>query len=280
MVMRKKKKIDENIVINQGIMAKIETWDKVSEDYKIEIDQSEYQLAEEIIKIFEKKDIKVPARIIELGCGSGHLSACLAMKGYKVTLLDFSKGALQKAEDTFKYYDLEGDFIEGDIFNLSTLNKTYDLAWNSGVMEHFSSDNLLRIYNSIMSVTKNRFIFLVPNPNSIAYLMMRYYLQGKNEWIYGMEYLRNDYLKLAEKLGFYGSVIGYAAGKISQWHFESTFADCENAKMYSRVLEDGLMPEDEAYLVAYEMVKNADVEIKLVDMMQTVGGGIRKKYLS
>ena len=103
-------------------------WDKVSEDYKIEIDESEYQLADEIYNIFLKGGIKPPAKIIELGCGSGHLSASLAMKGYNVTLLDFSEGALKKAKETFSYYKLNGRFIHGDIFNLSNLNEKYDLA--------------------------------------------------------------------------------------------------------------------------------------------------------
>lgn len=95
------KRIDKKIKEKEGTFAKPEVWDKVSEDYKIEIDESEYQLADEIYNIFLKGGIKPPAKIIELGCGSGHLSASLAMKGYNVTLLDFSEGALKKQKKRF-----------------------------------------------------------------------------------------------------------------------------------------------------------------------------------
>jgi 2-polyprenyl-3-methyl-5-hydroxy-6-metoxy-1,4-benzoquinol methylase/glycosyltransferase involved in cell wall biosynthesis len=250
------KRIDKKIKEKEGTFAKPEVWDKVSEDYKIEIDESEYQLADEIYNIFLKGGIKPPAKIIELGCGSGHLSASLAMKGYNVTLLDFSEGALKKAKETFSYYKLNGRFIHGDIFNLSNLNEKYDLAWNSGVMEHFSNENLEKIFKSIMSVTKEKFLCLVPNPNCISYLLMRYNLQGIHKWDYGMEYLRTDYLDIANRAGFDGKILGYAASSISKWHFYSTFADSKNAKMYSDMVEENLLPENEAYLIAYEMKKS------------------------
>lgn len=230
-----------------------EVWDKVSEDYKIEIDKSEFQLADEISCMFSASGIKPPAKIIELGCGSGHLSACLAMKGYEVTLLDFSEGALAKAQETFRYYGIEGKFVKGDIFDLSDIHEQYDLVWNSGVMEHFSSDNLEKIYCSIMNLTQNRFIFLVPNPSSVSYLMMRYNLQGNRQWEYGMEYLRTDYLDIAKTVGFSGRVLGYAASSLSKWHFYSTFSDSVNSNLYPRMVEEGLIPDDDAYLVVYEL---------------------------
>lgn len=52
---------------------------------------------------------------MELGCGSGHLSACLAQKGYKTALVDFSDTALEKAKETYRLYQLEGEFIHGDL---------------------------------------------------------------------------------------------------------------------------------------------------------------------
>lgn len=243
---------------NEGTFTIPGVWDKVSEDYKIEIDKSEFQLAEEIARIFVESDVKAPAKIIELGCGSGHLSACLAMKGYEVTLLDFSDGALTKAKKTFQKYGIEGRFIKGDIFDLSNLHEQYDLVWNSGVMEHFSSDNLGKIYCSIMNIAKQRFIFLVPNPDSISYLMMRYNLQGNQQWEYGMEYLRTNYVDIARSVGFYGKTIGYAALSISKWHFYSTFSDSINSRLYSKMVEDDLMPENEAYLVAYELTRDME----------------------
>jgi len=236
-----------------GILPMIETWDKVSAGYGIEITESEFKLADELVKLFDKCGVTPTSKIIELGCGSGHLSACLAMKGYNVALLDFSKGALEKAQETFNKYNLSGDFIEGDILCLDKIKLDYDLVWNSGVMEHFDDDNLRKVFTSISKVMNDKFIFLVPNPESISYLLMRYNLQGKGEWIYGQEYLRTNYLNIAYESGLSGTILGYAAFGISKWHFESTFAGHENSLMYAEMINDNIMPINEGYLVAYEV---------------------------
>lgn len=241
--------------MNNG-MAHKEVWDKVSEDYTIEINEDEAAYADEIYNLLLKEQIFPPAKLLELGCGSGHLSACLAQKGYKVSLLDFSKGALNKSKSTFEKYGLNGEFIEGDLFDLSGVAAEYDLVWNSGVMEHFDDEKLQKIFEQISTVMKDKFLFLVPNPDSIAYLLMRYNLEGKGEWEYGQEYLRRNYLDIANNAGLTGKVLGYAASSISIWHFISTFPNDENKTIYEAMVKDNLMPDNESYLVAYIVHKN------------------------
>ena len=236
-------------------MAHREVWDKVSEDYTIEINEEEKVYADEIYQFLLKEHIFPPAKLLELGSGSGQLSACLAQKGYRVTLLDFSKGALSKSKSTFEKYGLNGEFIEGDLFDLSTIAAEYDLVWNSGVMEHFNTENLKKIFLQISSIMKDRFLFLVPNPDSIAYLLMRYNLEGKGEWEYGQEYLRRNYIDIAKSVGLEGKILGYAASSISIWHFMSTFPDDKRNTIYETMVKDKLMPDNESYLVAYIVYK-------------------------
>ena len=239
-----------------------ETWDNVSLDYTIEINDDERLYAEEIYKLLQKEKIYPPARLLELGSGSGHLSACLAQKGYNVALLDFSTGALEKSRQTFEKYNLNGEFIEADLFDLSSVTSKYDFVWNSGVMEHFNDENLQKIFEQICNVMKNKFIFLVPNPDSISYLLMRYNLEGEGRWEYGQEYMRRNYLDIAQKAGLSGRVLGYAASSISIWHFESTFLKDPNRKIYKSIVDDGIMPPNESYLIAY---------IVSIRLMQTRG---------
>ena len=233
-----------------------QTWDKVSKSYDVCISDSEKNLAHDILKIISSMGIKKNSSIIELGCGSGHLSACLAKEGYKVTLLDFSKVALKKARQTFEKYNLTGTFIEGDILDLSKLSEKYDLIWNSGVMEHFDDENLLKTFSSIkqlMSSNNSPFLFLVPNPNSIAYLLMRYNLYSQKKWNYGYEYLRKNYLELAKQSGLNGKIEGYVSGSMSNWHFESTFMSDPNRTIYSNMMDNNLLPENEKYLIVYSV---------------------------
>ncbi len=240
-----------------------ETWDNVSLDYTIEINDDERLYAEEIYKLLQKEKIYPPARLLELGSGSGHLSACLAQKGYNVALLDFSTGALEKSRQTFEKYNLNGEFIEADLFDLSSVTSKYDFVWNSGVMEHFNDENLQKIFEQICNVMKNKFIFLVPNPDSISYLLMRYNLEGEGRWEYGQEYMRRNYLDIAQKAGLSGRVLGYAASSISIWHFESTFLKDPNRKIYKSIVDDGIMPPNESYLIAYIVGKAEETEEKV-----------------
>lgn len=261
------------MMIKNGTMPKKEVWDKVSEDYTLEISKEERQYAEEIYGLLLKEGILPPAKILELGSGSGHLSACLAEKGYSVSLLDFSLGALKKSQETFDKYDLKGNFIEGDLFDLGTISEKYDFVWNSGVMEHFDEDNLEKVFTQIYSVMNKKFMFLVPNPDSVSYLLMRYNLTGKGEWGYGQEYLRRNYLDIAKRVGLSGRVVGYAASSISIWHFESTFLTDENREMYSELVNDKIMPTNESYLVAYMVEKNNQI-IETDDRAETEKPGV------
>ena len=257
-----------------------ETWDNVSLDYTIEINEDERLYAEEICKLLEKEEIYPPAKLLELGSGSGHLSACLAQKGYVVSLLDFSTGALGKSKQTFQRYGLNGEFIEGDLFDLSTVKEKYDFVWNSGVMEHFSDENLLKIFKQIRSVMKSKFIFLVPNPDSISYLLMRYNLEGKGKWEYGQEYMRRNYLDIAQKAGLQGRIVGYAASSISIWHFESTFLNDENRKMYRALVDDKMMPQNESYLVAYIVEMGSENSVKPIESCDNIASVEIEKFFA
>lgn len=236
---------------NTGGMPSKEVWDKVSEDYTLEINDDEIKYAEEIYKLFVEEGITPPAKLLELGSGSGHLSAYLAQKGYKVALLDFSKGALKKSEETFALYGLDGEFIEGDLFDLSKVTEEYDFVWNSGVMEHFDDKSLKKIFYQISTLLKNKFVFFVPNPDSISYLLMRYNLEGQGRWAYGTEYFRRNYLDIAQTVGLNGRILGYAGSSISIWHFESTFSQDDNKSIYASLIDNGIMPSNESYLIAY-----------------------------
>ena len=251
-------KKDNNVIIqsNIGIFPDKYVWDQISQSYDIEISDTERDLSIELLEIISSLGLKKGDKIIELGCGSGHLSACLAQFGYDVTLLDFSKEALKKAKKTFEKYDLKGNFIEADIFDLHSISEHYDLVWNSGVMEHFDDDNLRKVFLSIkelLLLNKCKFLFLVPNPESISYLLMRYNLYSQEKWEYGYEYLRKNYLEIAKLVGLDGRVIGYASGSISKWHFESTFINDFNRKIYSSMMDNSLLPDNEKYLIAYSI---------------------------
>ena len=230
-----------------------ELWDKVAEiDYTLdEISNSQRKLALDITECLNELKVIPPAELIELGSGSGVLSSILAEQGYQTTLVDFSSVALEKSKLFFHKKQLSGEFLLGDIFNVSSLvDKTYDVSWNSGVMEHFHAQELLALFKSIYSITKKFYICIVPNPESLPYLLFRYKAMKKGTWLYGLEFLRDDYENIAQDAGFKLVKKKYLGIEFTQ-DYINYFFGVEAAKDYQEFIENGLAPTKESYLLMY-----------------------------
>ena len=146
--------------------------------------------------------IEPSASLLEVGCGSGHLSGYLAGKGFQTTLIDFSKVALEKAKKHYEQNNLAGNFINADMFDLSAdLVEPHDVVWNSGVLEHFDAWKVIDVLKRMGQVARKYVVILVPNAKSIPYLLFRRQAMEKGEWIWGRELLRDSMKHLAEAAG-------------------------------------------------------------------------------
>jgi len=230
-----------------------ELWDKIAEvDYTLhEVSNSQRKLAFEIGESLKELEIPPSAELIELGSGSGKLSSVLAEQGYHTTLMDFSPVALEKAQLFYQEKKLSGQFILGDIFNAnSLLNKTYDVTWNSGVMEHFDDKKLVTLFASIYSITKKYYLCIVPNPESLPYLLFRFKAMKTGRWLYGLEFLRDDYEKIAAQAGFKLVKKKYLGLEFTQEYMNYFFGG-QGSKDFQQFVENGLVPVKESYLLLY-----------------------------
>lgn len=118
------------------------------------------------IKILLQKQKK--PRILEAGSGSGKASILLG-KNIDRTLLDISTKALEFAKLEAEKFKARGiTYVQGNIFSMPFKNDTFDLAWNIGVIEHYSKKSALKAIIEMVRVTKNKgyIAFGVPNYNS------------------------------------------------------------------------------------------------------------------
>ncbi|MCP3774581.1 glycosyltransferase [Paenibacillus sp. MZ04-78.2] len=248
-----------------------DTWDIVANNYTLEISHYESMLVDEIINLYRAIGIDESKSLLELGSGSGHLSGLFNSRGFKVSLLDFSEKALEKSKLFFQSHNFLGEFLKGDITNLEDLGGVYDVLWNSGVMEHFDDETLLSTLISIRKKTSKYFIFLVPNPHSVPYLMFRYKLMREGNWIYGTEYLRDDYEYFLEKAGFKLLKQAYLGWGFTKSHLETVYSSDVNNFFYE-LIDNKLLPKDNAYLTAYVAVpdsSNLDSIIEKIDSKQS-----------
>ncbi len=242
-------------------------WDNVAKEYSYEINENEKEIANGLIEIFQWLKLPENANLLELGSGSGHISGLLNKSGYNVTLLDFSQTALEKSKDFFSYYNLEGNFINGDIFDLTMIAPNYDIVWNSGVMEHFNDDKLLEALKSIKQVIKKYFIFLVPNPLSLPYLLFRYKKMRENNWQFGTEYLRKDYDVFLRKAGFKTLRKQYLGWNFTKYFISGAYESEDVYQYYKDLVDNNLIPEENAYLEVYvTTVEDAPVQSEIQDL--------------
>jgi len=144
-------------------------------------------------KFLNQLKIKSP-KIIELGCGSGELTARMIKKyGGSATLVDNSKEALKLAKKNFQRYGIKAKFIEKDLFRFNP-NKKFDIVFSEGLIEHFVGEKqkkMIEVHKKC--VKKNGFIIItVPRP-AWYYKIQKWYSEKRKKWLCGFERAMNKF---------------------------------------------------------------------------------------
>ncbi|MBM3143762.1 MAG: glycosyltransferase [Chloroflexi bacterium] len=124
--------------------------------------------------------------ILEAGCGGGEQSLALAKTGkYQLTLLDFSAEALEKARLAFDREGLQAEFLLEDAFRPG--NARFDLVFNAGVLEHYSTDQQGSLLRGMASRSEKYVLALAPNFRNYWYWLWRAHKTSQNQWPFGRE---------------------------------------------------------------------------------------------
>jgi len=89
--------------------------------------------------------VSAPANILEVGTGTGALAVFLAAHGYEVLGIDNDPQVIEKAREFAEYFHVPCRFELGDAFNLAAYRGRFDLAFSSGVIEHFPAEDASRM---------------------------------------------------------------------------------------------------------------------------------------
>ncbi|MEH2072615.1 MAG: class I SAM-dependent methyltransferase [Nostoc sp.] len=104
--------------------------------------------------------ISKEARILDLGCGCGHLVQQLHLKGYQMTGIDASEGLLHYARTNAP----ESEFIFGDIRNFE-LPLTFNAIISIDVLLFIlNNEDLTAIFRNVYAALENKglFVFSIP----------------------------------------------------------------------------------------------------------------------
>lgn len=106
----------------------------------------------EIDCLFSLADDITGAKILDLGCGTGHLSQKLYHKGAEVTGIDVSQNMLKKARESSQQQNLKINYQYMDVFKLDFPTSSFDYIFSMAALE-FMGDTAA-VFESIKKVLK------------------------------------------------------------------------------------------------------------------------------
>ncbi len=126
--------------------------------------------------------------LLELGCGTGVFSGILAKRERRTTLLDFSSQSVEFCRDVFSQAGLPGRFVQADVCQpFPFADGEFDCTWSSGLLEHFTDEQLRHILKESARVSRKCVISLVPNAWSLFYRAGKWYQETHGLWAWGQE---------------------------------------------------------------------------------------------
>jgi len=170
-----------------------ETWDSIWSKNLVTSDYSlKYRaFMQEISATFPDN-----SRVIEVGCGTGQT---LMDMPHDVVGFDISPIALEIARDNCD------DAVQGDIFSIPFKDNSFDLVYNSGVIEHFLEPMNLYAVKEMARIAKpgGKVIVIVPNSLCHWYRLGKFVavLMKKFEFGYEEDYMPNRLKTVISKAG-------------------------------------------------------------------------------
>jgi SAM-dependent methyltransferase len=127
--------------------------------------------------------------VLEAGCGHAQLSAELALAGRVVELCDFSPEILDRAAALFQRSELPLRRLTlADITRpLPWPDRSVDWVWSSGVLEHWTDEELAPILKEMVRISRKGVISLVPNARSVFYRLGKTLMEDAGLWPFGRE---------------------------------------------------------------------------------------------
>lgn len=132
----------------------LKTYNKIAGNYDKEFCQKIYYFNE---LIFFLKQLPKKAKILDVGCGSGHVAKYLEQKGFMVTGIDFSGKMLQIAKKRCK----KAKFIKTDIEKFYYGKEKWNGIIALFILIHLKKTNIKKVLNKFhKSLRKNGLLFL------------------------------------------------------------------------------------------------------------------------
>ncbi len=143
---------------------------------------------------------------VELGAGSGTISAVFARHGARVTVLDYSQEALDTSSALFGELGLAQESMLADALRLpEELVGRFDVAMSFGLAEHFEGDDRARIIKAHFDLLRpgGLAVISVPNRHCWPYRLWKARREALGKWQFGLEmpFSRDEIARICRESG-------------------------------------------------------------------------------
>ena len=107
-----------------------------------------------------------PARVVEIGCGTGNLSAYLNRQGYEVIAFDIAERMLEQARGIHPEASVDWRQLSPTWTELPLASESTDAIVASSVLEYVSSPSLVLRESARVLRRGGLMVFSVPNPQA------------------------------------------------------------------------------------------------------------------
>lgn len=192
--------------------------------------------AKELCKI-----IKEGESCLEIGCGSGISSLWLAKNRRKATALDYTESSVALVSRAAKEMNIDLNVVLADATKkLPFENRQFDYVFQSGLLEHFSSDEQVTLLKNWGGVCKYM-ISMIPNASSVPYRVGKQIMENNGTWEYGLETprhsLANEFVAAGAK-----NVREYTIG--TEWALRFLPKRHYVRKYYEKLIKEGYNLDD------------------------------------
>lgn len=127
-------------------------WDRIYHSHRPECLPWELSKPRQVLAELVDSGRVLPCRTLDLCCGAGTNPIYLAEKGFSVTALDISDGAVKFAKDKAQKAQIEIDFLIGDFLNLPFRIGKFDFAFDFGCFHHVQVNERVKFIKGIYKV--------------------------------------------------------------------------------------------------------------------------------
>lgn len=233
-------------------MSNVEIWDEVFSA----LDPNDVDIysayAADVADVF-RNAVAQGATLLEVGSGAGELSGRLVRDGYRCTLLDQSNAALAVSRQVFDLHGLQGSFQSGDMYNLPFDDDSFDCVWNSGVLEHYSAEEIVAALREMARVSRDYVIVMVPNAQNLVYRMAKRLMESSGEWSFGVEHPQLSMRAYYERAGIQCFNERFLAHDLTtHWTMKLGVNDAEKLRIFNDEIREAalLAPNTTGYILA------------------------------